>query len=39
MTAYDLFESIFISQKIEVVTTFGLSPCIGPKILREVEYC
>ena len=38
MAVYDLFESIFKSQKIEVVTKNGLSPYIGPKILNEVQY-
>lgn len=38
MAVYDLFESLFKNQKIEVVTTNGLSPYIGPKILREVQY-
>lgn len=38
MTVYDLFESIFKNEKIEVVTKNGLSPYIGPKILNEVEY-
>jgi len=38
MAVYDLFESLFKNQKIEVVTTNGLSPYICPKILREVEY-
>jgi predicted nucleotidyltransferase len=38
MAVYDLFESIFKNQKIEVVTKNGLSPYIGPKILNEVQY-
>lgn len=38
MAVYDLFESLFKNQKIEVVSTNGLSPYIGPKILREVHY-
>ncbi|PZX59281.1 hypothetical protein LV84_01311 [Algoriphagus ratkowskyi] len=38
MAAYDLFESIFKNQKIEVVTTNGLSEHIGSNILREVQY-
>lgn len=38
MAVYDLFESIFKNEKIEVVTKNGLSPHIGPKILREVQY-
>lgn len=38
MAVYDLFEKIFKDEKIEVVTTNGLSPYIGPKILKEVQY-
>lgn len=38
MAAYDLLESIFQNEKIEVVTKNGLSPYIGPKILNEVIY-
>ena len=38
MAVYDLFESIFKNEKIEVVTKNGLSPYIGPKILSEVQY-
>jgi len=38
MAVYDLFESLFKNEKIEVVTTNGLSPYIGPKILNEVQY-
>src|SRR4051794_9677020 len=38
MAVYDLFESIFKNEKIEVVTKNGLCPYIGPKILNEVEY-
>jgi predicted nucleotidyltransferase len=38
MAVYDLFESIFQNEKIEVVTKNGLSPYIGPKILKEVVY-
>lgn len=38
MAVYDLFESIFSNERIEVVTTNGLSPYIGPKILNEVVY-
>jgi predicted nucleotidyltransferase len=33
-----LLEAIFEGEKVEVVTKNGLSPYIGPKILREVEY-
>ena len=35
---YDLLESIFVDTKIEVVTVNGLSPYIGPHVLKEVEY-
>lgn len=38
MFTYDLFENLFKGFKVEVVTTTGLSPYIGPQILREVEY-
>ena len=38
MAVYDLFEKIFVNEKIEVVTKNGLSPYIGPKILSEVQY-
>lgn len=38
MAAYDYFESLFENEKIEIVTKNGLSPHIGPKILKEVQY-
>ena len=38
MAVYDIFESLFKNEKIEVVTKNGLSPYIGPKILNEVLY-
>ena len=38
MAVYDIFESIFQNQKIEVVTKNGLSKYIGPKILKDVMY-
>jgi len=38
MAVYDLFESIFKHEKIEIVTRNGLSPYIGPAILNEVMY-
>jgi predicted nucleotidyltransferase len=38
MAVYDLFEKIFKNEKIEIVTKNGLSPYIGPKILKEVHY-
>jgi uncharacterized protein len=31
-------DEVFEGEKIEVVTKNGLSPYIGPKILKEVEY-
>lgn len=33
-----LLDDIFEGEKVEVVTINGLSPYIGPKILKEVEY-
>ena len=38
MAVYDLFEKIFKNEKVEVVTKNGLSPHIGPLILKEVQY-
>ncbi len=38
MAVYDLLENIFGNEKVEVVTKNGLSPHIGPKILKEVLY-
>lgn len=38
MAVYDLFERLFRNERVEVVTTNGLSPYIGPRILREVQY-
>lgn len=38
MSICDLLEKLFIGQKIEVVTKNGLSPYIGPKILKEAVY-
>lgn len=38
MAVYELFESLFKSKKVEVVTKNGLSPHIGPNILNEVQY-
>jgi uncharacterized protein len=38
MAAYDLFETLFKNEKVEIVTINGLSPYIGPKILNEVVY-
>ncbi len=33
-----LFDNLFQNKKVEVVTENGLSPYIGPQILKEVEY-
>ena len=33
-----LFDNLFENKKVEVVTENGLSPYIGPQILKEVEY-
>jgi len=38
MAVYDIFEKLFVNEKIEIVTKNGLSPYIGPKILNEVLY-
>lgn len=38
MAVCDLLESIFKNHTIEVVTKNGLSPYIGPKILKEIQY-
>ena len=38
MAVCDILEGLFKNQKIEVVTKGGLSPHIGPKILKEVMY-
>jgi uncharacterized protein len=38
MAVYDLFESLFQNEKVEIVTKNGLSPYIGSKILNEVMY-
>jgi len=38
MKVYDLVESLFKNQKVELVTKNGLSQHIGPKILSEVQY-
>jgi len=38
MAVYDLFERIFNNEKIEIITKNGLSPYIGPTILKEVYY-
>lgn len=38
MAVYDLVETIFNGERIEVVTKNGLSKYIGPKILNDVMY-
>lgn len=38
MAVYDLLETIFENERFEVVTKNGLSPYIGPKILKDVMY-
>ena len=38
MAICDLLDNIFKGYKVEVVTIGGLSPYIGPHILKEVEY-
>jgi len=38
MAVCDLLDTIFKGYKVEVVTTGGLSPYIGPHILNDVEY-
>ena len=38
MAVYDIFETLFEDQKVEVVTKNGLSKYMGPKILKDVMY-
>jgi predicted nucleotidyltransferase len=38
MTVCDIFEQLFRTEKVEVVTKNGLSAYVGPKILNEVMY-
>jgi uncharacterized protein len=38
MAAYDIFERLFKNEKVEIITKNGLSPYIGPSILKEVMY-
>ena len=38
MSVYDILENLFRDEKIEIVTKNGLSPYIGPQILKEVIY-
>lgn len=38
MAVYELIEKLFKNEKVEIVTKNGLSPHIGPQILKEVKY-
>ena len=38
MAVYDIIERLFINERVEIITKNGLSPYIGPKILKEVQY-
>ena len=38
MLAYDIIENLFKENKVDLVTMNGLSPHIGPKILKDVKY-
>lgn len=38
MAVYDKLEDLFQNEVVEIVTRNGLSPYIGPMILKEVEY-
>jgi len=38
MAICDYLENLFADKKVEIVTMNGLSPYIGPKILKEVNY-
>ncbi|HUZ58497.1 MAG TPA: nucleotidyltransferase family protein [Hanamia sp.] len=38
MAVYDIVETIFENQKVEIVTKNGLSKYIGPKILKDVMH-
>ena len=38
MAVCDFLETLFKGHKVDVVTAGGLSPYIGPYILKEVEY-
>ena len=38
MAVHELLERLFKDIKVEIVTRNGLSPYIGPKILKEVQY-
>ncbi len=38
MAVYDYFEKLFKNEKVEIVTKNGLSPYIGPRILKDLMY-
>ena len=38
MAVCDLFEALFENERVEIVTKNGLSPHIGPSILKEVVF-
>ena len=38
MAVCDIFEKFFKNERVEIVTKNGLSPYIGPGILKEVQY-
>jgi hypothetical protein len=38
MAVCDYFEKLFKNEKVEIVTRNGLSPYIGPTILKEIIY-
>jgi uncharacterized protein len=38
MMVYDIIDKLFINHRVEIVTKNGLSPYIGPHILKEVKY-
>ncbi len=38
MAVYDIVESLFKNEKVEIVTSNGLSKYIGPSILKELVY-
>jgi hypothetical protein len=38
MALCDYLDSLFQNEKLEIVTKNGLSPHIGPAILKEVQY-
>ncbi len=38
MALCDYLDLLFRNEKVEIVTKNGLSPHIGPSILREVQY-